>query len=276
MVARFYIKNGKIADFEKNSEYALPFLSKTFEISEEIWFCFNELPLFQKHISSLQEQINLLQLPKHAFINDSKELLRVSKRLINKNKAFKSGVLNYLFFWNNGKTDVYITCQPNEAGHFPLIQKAILCTYAEKEKYSKNPWGSFRFKNEPTWNTLQWKIENSRFQNMVITNENNVITECIKSNVFFIKKDTLFTPSKNTGCYIDHIRELILDAAKNQNLRVEEKSDLSQENILEMEEAFLASETLFMEKIIGINDKRFIHNKTVLINTHLNNLFGIA
>ena len=276
MFSRYFIHNGVISDFEKQTGNLLPLLDNIFKLTETIWFCHNNLPLFEKHIISLQEKTRLLKLPKHPFIDDQKELLRVSKRLINKNKAFQSGILMYFFVWNTTGSEIYITCTPKDEKHFPISGNGVLCSYAENVKYSENPMGSLSLMNETLWESLKLQIKDSRNQNLILTNEENAITEALEANVFFIKDGTLFTPSVHTGCYLDSIRETILEAAKKLQMNIEERSDLTKEAILEMNEAFLAAEALGMQRIIGINDKRFIHVQTELINTELNKLLGIV
>ena len=93
---------------------------------------------------------------------------------------------------------------------------------------------------------------------------------------FFIKNNTLITPSIQTGCYLDPIREYIIESAIQLQMNVDEHTNLAKEEITGMNEAFLASEASGMQRIIGIDDKRFIHVQTELINTELNKLLGIV
>ena len=185
MLSRYFIHNGVISDFEKETENLLALLDKSFELTETIWFCHNKIPLFEQHIQSLNEVIDLLNLPKHQYIEDAKELLRVSKRLINKNKAFQSGILKYTFVWKNKATKVYITCTPFKEKHFRIVEDGALCTYAENVKHSGTPLGRFYFINEIPWKSLKSQTEKTRFQNLLLTNEDNAITEGLETNVFF-------------------------------------------------------------------------------------------
>ena len=82
----------------------------------------------------------------------------------------------------------------------------------------------------------------------------------------------MFTPSVETGCYIDTIQSLVLQAAKNIGFSVSEVDNLGPQDILQMDEAFIASEAKSMQKIIGIDNKRFIHKKTGAIHIELNKI----
>ncbi len=272
MVARFYIENGSILDFEKRDTQLKPFLKNEFVLSEKVWFKHGILPLFDKHIALLKEITAELKLPTIPSVENKNEFLRISKRLVNKNKAFKSGFLEYTFIWGNDKVNTFITCTPQQFQEFPLLEEGVFCAYAERVKYSGSPYISFRFKNEPLWNSLSMLLKGSMFQNAVVTNEENNITECIEANIYFIKGNTLHTPSLSTGCYNNLLRGLIIEAALQLNLEIDENARLGKEFILEADEAFLASEGSGMQKIVGIDKKRFLHNKVKQLNEELNKL----
>ena len=193
MPARFYIKNGHIEDFEKDTAPLSTFLCGNFMLTEKIWFCHNELPLFQNHMALLAERTKLLKLPPIPLLAQPKELLRVSKRLINKNKAFMSGLLTYLFVWEEVNVETYITCQPHQTGYFPLLPTGLLCTYADNKKYSAQNHGDMAFANELLWETLRLQLQGTPFQT-TSSPMNNKLSQSVWQPMFFLLMAIACTP----------------------------------------------------------------------------------
>lgn len=74
----------------------------------------------------------------------------------------------------------------------------------------------------------------------VFINPEGYVTECAIRNVFFIKNDTLLTPSVELGVLPGVIRDTIMELAGKRGMRVEE-AFIREERLNEMDEAFISS-----------------------------------
>lgn len=74
----------------------------------------------------------------------------------------------------------------------------------------------------------------------VFINPEGYVTECAIRNIFFIKNNTLLTPSVELGVLPGVIRDTIMELARKRGMRVEE-SFVRQERLNEMDEAFISS-----------------------------------
>ncbi len=272
MVTRFAVEDGKIVDTTGRQGLARILFEKHFLLSEKIWFCHGQMPLFEQHILILREKIEVLKLPYPKELLNPDEILRISKRLINKNKAYKSGLTTLEFIWAGNVPHLVITCTPFNEQYFPFPGKGLLLSFADIVKFSGNPLNKFDFFNEIFWETLRYRLQGERYDGTIILNEKKVITESISTNIFFIKDNILYTPSSDTGCYIDATRSVVLTAAVMLGLEIVESARLGKKIISDMDEAFLIAEDKGMLKVMGIENRRFTHNITTTINKKLNEL----
>tara|TARA_B100000029_G_scaffold494744_1_gene558894 strand:- start:3061 stop:3882 length:822 start_codon:yes stop_codon:yes gene_type:complete len=74
----------------------------------------------------------------------------------------------------------------------------------------------------------------------VFYNDKNLITECAIRNIFYIKNNTLYTPSLDLGILSGVMRETIIEIAKSLNIKTFE-NHLKVNEIDAMDEAFISS-----------------------------------
>jgi branched-chain amino acid aminotransferase len=104
----------------------------------------------------------------------------------------------------------------------------------------------------------------------VFLNENGFVTDCIGANVFGIRKGELITPSIETGCYTDLLRAHVIEVTKELSLKINETASLHKEELIKMDEIFIASEASGIEWVVGIGNKRFVHSVSDLVQGRLN------
>ena len=190
--------------------------------------------------------------------------------MLNKNRFYWSGLITCQVFIGKTKTNLVLTSENLSGFDFPVSQKGIIVNYFEFEKYSANPLGSFTFSNVPLWKFATSRIRGTSFQNSIILNEKGFACDCISANIFMIKGKTLFTPSIETGCYTDTLRNHILYTAQKTGLKVTESDEIKKEDISQMNEIFIASEEFGIQWVIGVLNKRFVHNYSLKIHEQIN------
>lgn len=272
MAARFIIVNNEIMDTQENLNLSSIFLNEICRLEGKIWFCKGKIPLFEKNIFFLHEQIEIAGFNVPDIFNDKNEIKRLIHRFINKNRAFLSGLINFLLIFQENKSDIIIFLTPSEDKNFRLKKQGLLLSFSSDRKISGNTFNCYRFSNLSFWQTVQFKLSKSKVDGFIILNEKEEIVEYPDSNIFFIRENVLYTPSTETGCYLDPIRGKILEAATVLDLKIVETNKLNQNNISQMDEAFIAGESIAMQKIMGIGNKRYTHRLVTSINQTLNDI----
>jgi branched-subunit amino acid aminotransferase/4-amino-4-deoxychorismate lyase len=248
------------------------FAGASFSISQKMWYGYGAVPLFSENIEMLKKQIDCLNLPFPVQIQDNRELFRLIKRMLNKNKLYRSGFIHLHIFWNNSEIHSLITCSTFTQFDFPLAEEGMLLEFACQKKFSLNTMNRYAFFSQPMWAAAIAEIHNSHYQQGIILNELSAICESAHANIFFIKGNGLITPSLKTGCYEDSLRKFIMESAQELGLTVVEKDFIALDDLSGMDEGFLASEELGLNWILGIQNIRYIRFYSEKIHDKLNEI----
>ncbi len=265
----YAIVNGEII---KKPEISITpfFWEEPFVITQKMWFGFGGIPLFYENTETIKLVLTTLNTDIPDLLKNEKELFRVTKRMLNKNRYYRSGLVTCRVYIGKNETNVVLTSNNFPDFDFPFSQQGLIVNFFEFGKYSVDPLGSFTFSNETLWKFASSKITGTTFQNSIILNEKGNICDCISANIFMVKRNTLLTPSVETGCYTDTLRNHILMAAQNSGLKIIESDEINKEEIYQMNEIFIASEKIGIQWIIGVLNKRFVHSYSLKIHEKIN------
>ena len=267
MKAEFVITNGLIVKKEDfvPFEYGDPVV-----ITRKIWYGFGGIPLFSKNIELITIELSLLKMAVPALLSDVHEFFRLVKRVLNKSRYYRSGFVTIKLFAEFNKTDFVVECSAFEEFVFPVSQQGILLNFVEVPVFSSDPFIRFQFYNSLVWKTAEIANLQTMAQNSVFLNENASVTHGIGANIFAVKGREIFTPAPETGCYIDVLRNLVIETARKSGLKIRETATLKKDDLLEMDEIFLASEANGFQWVMGIGTKRFVQKFTGVICENLN------
>lgn len=254
----FLIANGKVAE---TGEISLnSFLTEpSFRLSQKVWYGYGGIPFFAENLEQIKSQANVLQLPVPKEFENRRELFRITKRMLNKNKFYRSGYVHFQVFWTANEVQTLITANTFEVFDFPFTETGLLVTVSNLKKNSQNQHNRFPFFNAMLWQAGLAEIRQMPFHQIFFLNENNSVCESAGANIFYVKGNNLITPALSTGCYEDVLRPHILELARPAGLTVTETNRLEKMEMVEADELFLASEAGGIQWVLGIENKRFLH-----------------
>lgn len=265
----FIIINGEI--LKRPETGYLPFLwDESFVITQKFWFGFGGIPLFQENLKNIILTLNTLNADIPNLLKNEHEMFRITKRVLNKNKFYRSGIITCRIFIGRTETNTIITSLAFPVFDFSISKHGLIINFSEFEKYRGNPLNQFAFSNAANWNFANARNRDTAFHNSIFLNERGIVCDCISANIFLIKGKTLYTPQTDTGCFTDSIRSHILNVAPKANLNVVESDSLKKEDIFKMNEIFLASEENGIQWVLGVGNKRFVHRYSIKIHEYLN------
>lgn len=265
----FLIINGKVLKKEE-ANLTSYYWGDPHVLTQRIWFGYGGIPLFSKNIDLLIQQLNALQFEIPDFLKDQRELFRIVKRMLNKNKFYRSGIIKIQLVLSTSQINYIITSSSSTEFEFPMSSDGVLVNYSGYRKSITNPLYKQEFYNKIDWRIAQSQLVNSDFKNSIILNEAGMICEGIASNIFMIKDEVLITPALNSGCFEDSLRNSIIEASVKLGLKVLEQADIEKKHIVQMNEVFFASEVKGINWVLGIDNKRFIHQLCDEIHLELN------
>jgi branched-chain amino acid aminotransferase len=267
----YIIVNGEIVK-KQETGFTPFFWDEPFVITQKIWFGFGGIPLFHENLENIKLVLNTLNTGIPNLLTDEKELFRLTKRMLNKNRFFRSGIITCNIYIGKTEINTIISSFAFPDFDFPIAKKGLILNFSEFDKNSENPLSQFAFYNAPQWKFADARIQETTYNNSIFLNERGAVCDCISANIFMIKNKILYTPSIETGCYTDILRNIILETAAKTNLKVTESDEIKKEDIIQMNEIFLANEENGIQWILGIGNKRFVHLYSEKIHEQLNEL----
>ncbi len=254
----FLITNGKIVGIDEINLNKI-LTEPSFRLSQKVWHGYGGIPFFTENLKLIQKQTEILRLPFPKEFENPRELFRLTKRILNKNKFYRSGYVHIQLFWKNTQVQTLISASAFESFQFPFSETGLVVTFSSLEKDSKNPLCRLPFFNEPLWQAGLAEITQNPFQQVLFLNEKKQVCEGAGANLFIVKENQLITPAFTTGCYEDVLRSYMLKIAQNAGLNVIETDTLNKSAVFEADEIFLASESAGIQWVLGLENKRFLH-----------------
>ena len=241
-----------------------------FTFSQKVWFGYGGIPLLKENITSLKKQLETLGFELPPLFNNHRELFRLCKRILNKNKFYRSGHLNIQIFASENTTNSLIISESVENFDFPISKEGLLIDISTYKKDSKSLLQRFACHNRGIWQAARNEIKNAPFSTAVLLNENGFICEGINANIFILKDNILLTPTPETGCYSDTIKEIILSMADELKIKLVQSAEIPKEILTVADEAFMVSEARGIEWVLGFNQKRYIRSISLELHEKIN------
>ena len=241
-----------------------------FIVSQKVWFGYGGIPLLPENVASLKGQLAILGFELPPLFNNYRELFRLCKRILNKNKHYRSGHLDIRIFASENGINSLIISEGNTNFDFPISEEGLLLNFSGVKKNSTSSLQQFAFQSNRIWQVAENQIKNTSFNNSVLLNEKDFVCEGLKANIFLLKDNTLITPSPGTGCYSDVIRKIILELSTQVQLKIIESGEVTREMLFTASEIFLASEAGGIQWVLGLENKRFIRSFSLELHQHIN------
>lgn len=209
---------------------------------------------FGDHMERLATSVKLQQ--KNAIVDSS--VIRKDILNLTRSDKKKEANIKIVFNYNNGPDKYMIyyiePIYPSEEQYKKGV-KGILFFAERKDPESK-------VINSKLRSSIYYKLINEGGYEAILVNENNLITEGSRSNIFFVKNETLFTAPDNlilNGITRKHILEICRENKINVDLSCVNADDIS-----EYEAVFMTGTSPMVLPFNAINDRKFDVNLPVI------------
>ena len=255
---RFIIVDGKIIE-KKEVVLTEEITNNRFTLSQKMWYGYGGIPLFTENIELLKQQAAVLKTPFPSEFGDNRELFRLIKRMLNKNRFYRSGHIHLQIFYGNDSIHTLVSCTTFTGFTFPFSEEGLLGAFSTQKKFTQNAMNRLPFFNERLWQGALAEIQGTPFKQSIILNDRDSAWECAFCSLFIVSQNELITPSHLSGCHENALRRFVIEAAVNLGLKPNEAAFISPDEILEADEIFCASEEFGIQWILGVEQQRFIH-----------------
>lgn len=240
-VNHFFILNNKIHTTSSYTCVRIPSKNHVYEVFRVI----NSVPLFlEDHLERLKNSLKA-----HNFDIDVVEIKSNIKQLLRLNN-FVEGNIRINFWQNNNLTE---SCYFYDKHSYPtsyMYENGVHLGILNNERVNPN----IKFFDTLMRNEAKISIEKNNFYEVILVNQNNLVTECSRSNIFFISENRILTPPSEQ--VLEGVtRKKIIEIIKQQNFGFEETNVFYNE-LQNFDACFISGTSkrvLAVEKIGGIS-----------------------
>ncbi len=240
--------------------------------------CIHQIPLFfEGHFQRILSGMSMLKMQTHSL--PPIEIIREQiSSLINKNRLFGDVRVRLTIFREDGglytpnsnKVNYLIETSDLDTHYYTLNSKGLLLGNYTDDRKSINRFSRFKSANSLLFVMAGLFKKENRFDEVMISNEQNLIIETLASNLYWIKNGEIFTPCRTSGCVEGVMRKQVITLLINNGYKVVEVEGTTISELLAADEIFLSNAIQGIQWVVGIENKRYFCKIVKDINRLLN------
>ena len=193
-------------------------------------------------------------------------------RLLNKNKLYLAAGIEAQIYVSEDQTYLVLSANEIERGYYPLKEPGLILSFY-RDHLQEIPVSS-------AYSTMGKFVRQSARRMADVLNQPNIIIlnslgnccESMDGSFAFFNKDLLTFPAAASGGYRCPILKEVAQSAKETGFQVREQENIKPEELLQAEELFLFDSCNGIQKVLGLDDRRYFSPKTKLIATRFSEL----
>jgi len=194
------------------------------------------------HIQRLNHSLQVFKMP---GLNEE-VLLELGCRWPIENHL-SEGFLRIIAWQEGGQAHVNL-----EGGPLEVSPQELKLTVSEIRRHSSEPLLHHKSLNYWNNNLVYRDALQNGFDEAIVLNEKDEITEGSRNNVFWVKGGILFTPQINCGLLPGIARKIVIELAARQSLEVQQGC-FQMRDLLAAEEVFLSNSVRGIREVVTIN-----------------------
>lgn len=244
-------------------EFNLSYLNRGFQYNDGLFDTLilhqNRIRFLTDHLDRIQRAMAVLKLKVILPLQDASIFEQQVKNLVTQNKLAAETIRIKINIWR--KTGGLFTPESAEAETLITVQpQSLFPKYISLAGFAAtlpNRYTPFSFFKGPyALHYVQASIikKQMNLDELILTDEEGNISECLISNIFWIKANQVFTPALETGCIAGIMRLNVLRATQMLRLQVQEGFFLKAE--------LLEADAIFTSNVTGLRPVEQIEHKT--------------
>lgn len=216
----------------------------------------NKIVYFDQHLNRIRDSARLIDLRMPC---ESNKLKKIIKKTVTSN-GFKDTYVR-LTLWKSetglGISVVARNYQPYSAEKYRAGFSTGISSFRQNEDSLQS---KIKTTSRFLYQLSLQEARNNGFDEAIILNNRGYFTEATRSNIFFIKDRSIFTPSIECGCLDGITRRAIFDLAGKLSLDICE-GNFTLQDLYQADEAFLTNSLMGLMPIASIERIRIGKNK---------------
>lgn len=228
------------------------------------------------HADRLQSGMKTLKIEGYSQL-DAYFLKDKTEELCKRNKILQNARFRLTIYRNAGglytpdqnKNGYSLEVSPLDSPYYDINTKGLIL-----DVYEDIPKAVNRLSNLKTCNALTYVMaglykKHHKLDEAFILNQHGFLCEAISANVFIVYEGNLYTPALSEGCVGGVMRQVVMQLAQKNDLKVVE-AQINPEILNMAEEVFLTNATKGIQWVMGFNRKRYFNEVSRFLVEKLN------
>jgi branched-chain amino acid aminotransferase len=235
------------------------------------------------HIDRINKALNMLKLSLSFNINE-KNLTSLLEEWCHLNAVTFGARVRITFFRDTSgyyvpdsrKCSYLVTGVPLSDNYYTLNSKGLHLGLFQQHLKPVHPLFSIKSTNAILYVLAGLHAKENNYDDCLITNEFENITEATSSNFFMIKDNTILTPGLDEGCVHGIMRKNLISIIKNNTSYYLKQSVIKPAELEEADELFITNTIHGIQWVVAWKKKRFFNTTTKLLVPLLNETVASA
>jgi branched-subunit amino acid aminotransferase/4-amino-4-deoxychorismate lyase len=266
----FVLYNGK---FHKESEVLFSSVD-AFRVEVGVKEVFrtedNEILFADKVYENLLKACGAVNIPlPDDFDMSGNRLKKDVSRLLNKNKYYLAGRVTVRLFPGEKATDCLLDAREVKRGYYPINSSGLLLGFYGGNRKNISQFSRFEISSRFLWAVAASEAKAKNRDNMILFNSNDFACESIGASFAYIKGERIVFPDSSLGGYYSVLSDSVKSCAVNCGLDVEFSDRITSDDLLDADEIFMIDNSLGIQKVLGLESRRYYSTITEKIAAKL-------
>ncbi|WP_185153490.1 aminotransferase class IV [Fulvivirga lutimaris] len=162
------------------------------------------------------------------------------------------------YYSGSEKADILISSRPCNKPTIRIIEKAA---FSKNVKLAYHSYSALKTISALPYTMAAIERKNSKLDELILTDGNGYISECVSSNIFWVKDNQLYTSNLKSGCVAGVMRQHLMNMITAKGIILNE--------VMAQKEELLAADFIFTTNVAEIGIIEAIDNNSYLTNNPL-------
>jgi len=208
---------------------------------------------FNQHIARISNSCKILELK---FFYNTGKIQKIINRLLGLN-SLQDANLRLTLWKTNGLADILLVAKKYKPLTLSKYKRGCSVGIARLRQDESSFLAQHKTTSRLIYEVNFDEAQKRGFDEAIMLNQHGLITEGTRSNLFFIKKKTLFTPALSCGCLNGITRRVVCGMAVQYGIKLYE-GKFTLEDLSAADEAFLTNSLIGLVPVACVEKKYFI------------------
>lgn len=186
-------------------------------------------------------------------------------RLLNKNHFYHAAKIEIQVYPGLDKPTILLRASEIPKGYFPVKEPGLLISFYRDQLKDIRLNGQYAASGHYFQQACIRAAREQNRPNMLLLNRDGFVCESIGGSFAYSLNDTVFFAAESSGGYHCALKEEVIRSVKEAGFEPAEKENISPDDLLQAEELFLFDACNGIQKVLGLEDRRYFSTKTSLI-----------